>query len=82
VWGQINDTFGGHSLFLGLTVGLALLGVVLWGTLLGSMLPFLLRRMGADPAASSAPFVSTLVDVTGLIIYFTAAQALLRGRLL
>lgn len=58
------------------------MGVVLWGTLTGSMLPFLLRRLGFDPAASSAPFVATLVDVTGLIIYFTVAALVLSGTLL
>jgi len=65
-----------------LTVGLALIGIVLWGTLSGSMLPFMLRRLGFDPATSSAPFVATLVDVTGLVIYFTVALLLLRGTLL
>src|SRR5881275_2295449 len=60
----------------------ALVGVVLWGTLSGSMLPFILRRVGADPAASSAPFVATLVDVTGLIIYFSIALAIMRGAML
>jgi magnesium transporter len=55
---------------------------VLWGTLIGSMLPFLLRRLGADPASSSAPFVATLVDVTGLVIYFSVALVVLRGTLL
>ena len=60
----------------------AVVGVVLWGSLAGSMLPLLLRRIGLDPATSSAPFVATLVDVTGLIIYFTAAVALLRGTVL
>ena len=60
----------------------ALVGVVLWGTLVGSLLPFLLRRLGFDPATSSAPFVATLVDVTGLIIYFTVGLAILRGTLL
>jgi magnesium transporter len=65
-----------------LTVGLALVGIVLWGTLAGSMLPFVLRRLGFDPATSSAPFVATLVDVTGLIIYFTVAVMILRGTLL
>jgi magnesium transporter len=74
--------YGAHWVGLALTVALALMGVVLWGTLVGSMLPFLLRRLGADPAASSAPFVATLVDVTGLVIYFTVAQALLSGKLL
>ena len=65
-----------------MTVGVALVGVVLWGTLSGSMLPFLLRRLGFDPAASSAPFVATLVDVTGLVIYFLIAAMILRGTLL
>ena len=62
--------------------GVALVGIVLWGTLVGSMLPFLLRRLGFDPATSSAPFVATLVDVTGLVIYFTVALIILRGTLL
>ena len=65
-----------------LTVGLALIGIVLWGTLAGSMLPFMLRRLGFDPATSSAPFVATLVDVTGLVIYFSVAVLILRGTLL
>ncbi|MEP6685134.1 MAG: magnesium transporter [Verrucomicrobiota bacterium] len=65
-----------------LTVGIALVGVVLWGSLAGSMLPFLLRRIGADPATSSAPFVATLVDVTGLIIYFSIALVIMRGAML
>ena len=56
-----------------MTVGLALVGIVLWGTLVGSLLPFVLRRLGFDPATSSAPFVATLVDVTGLVIYFSVA---------
>jgi len=56
------------------TVGFSLVGVVLWGTLAGSMLPILLKKLGADPAVSSAPFVATLVDVTGLIIYFSVAS--------
>jgi magnesium transporter len=59
-----------------------LVGVVLWGTLAGSMLPLLLKKLGADPAASSAPFVATLVDVTGLIIYFSVAYIFLKGVLL
>jgi magnesium transporter len=67
---------------VGLTVWVSLVGVVLFGTLAGSMLPFLLRRLGFDPATSSAPFVATLVDVTGLVIYFTAASLILRGALL
>jgi len=65
-----------------MTVGLALIGIVLWGTLIGSLLPFILRRLGFDPATSSAPFVATLVDVTGLVIYFTVAMIILRGTLL
>ncbi len=60
----------------------ALVGVVLWGTLIGSMLPFLLRRLGFDPATSSAPFVATLVDVTGLMIYFSVGLVILRGTVL
>jgi magnesium transporter len=82
IWQQVGFyDYGAHWLGLAFTVGLALVGVVLWGTLIGSMLPFLLRRLGADPATSSAPFVATLVDVTGLVIYFTVAQALLHGKL-
>jgi magnesium transporter len=65
-----------------MTVGVALIGIVLWGTLAGSMLPFMLRRLGFDPATSSAPFVATLVDVTGLVIYFSVAVIVLRGTLL
>ena len=63
-------------------MGLALVGIVLWGTLAGSMLPFVLRRLGFDPAVSSAPFVATLVDVSGLVIYFSVATVILRGTLL
>jgi magnesium transporter len=74
--------YGQHWLLVGVTVLLALVGVVAWGSLAGSMLPFILRRLGFDPATSSAPFVATLVDVTGLIIYFTVASLILRGTLL
>ena len=63
-------------------VGVALVGVVLWGSVAGAMLPFLLRRCGLDPATSSAPFVATLVDVTGLLIYFNVALFVLRGTIL
>ena len=63
-------------------VGLSLVGIVLWGSLMGSMLPLGLKRVGFDPATSSAPFVATLVDVTGLVIYFTVAYFILRGTLL
>ena len=74
--------FGEHYVLLGLTVWLSLVGVVSLGTLAGSMLPFLMRLLGFDPAVSSAPFVATLVDVTGLIIYFSIAAVVLRGTLL
>ena len=70
--------YGGSGVLIGLTVAVALVGVVSWGSLVGSMLPFLLRRLGLDPATSSAPFVATLVDVTGLLIYFSAAQWMIR----
>jgi magnesium transporter len=82
LWALLFHTYGEHWLLLALTVGIALIGIVLWGTLSGSMLPFLLRRVGLDPATSSAPFVATLVDVSGLIIYFTVAAIILRGTLL
>ena len=82
LWEGLFHTYGPHYVGIGLTVGLSLLGVVLWGTIAGSMLPFLLRRLKFDPASASAPFVATLVDVTGLVIYFTAAQIILRGKLL
>lgn len=77
-----SDAYGEHWLLVGLVVGFSLVGVVLWGSLMGSMLPFILRKLGADPASSSAPFVSTLVDVTGLLIYFTFAVLLLKGVLI
>ena len=67
---------------MALTVGTSLVGVVMFGTLTGSMLPLLLRKLGFDPASASAPFVATLVDVTGLVIYFTAAKVFLGGHLL
>ena len=63
-------------------MAISLVGVVLWGTLTGSLLPLLMRRLGFDPAASSAPFVATLVDVTGLVIYFSVALVILHGTLL
>ncbi|MEP6811176.1 MAG: magnesium transporter, partial [Chthoniobacterales bacterium] len=74
--------YGAHHWLVAVTVGVALIGVVLWGTITGAMLPFLLRRLGLDPATSSAPFVATLVDVTGLLIYFNVALYILRGTLL
>ncbi len=83
VWSNIfPNVYGIHFLAIGLTVGMALVGVVLWGTLCGSMLPIILKKAGADPAVSSAPFVATLVDVTGLLIYFSVAYMFLQGTLL
>ena len=82
LWQQLFGTYGAHWFLIALTVLFALVGVVMWGTIAGSMLPFLMKRLGADPATSSAPFVATLVDVTGLVIYFTVAATILRGTLL
>ncbi len=82
VWAQFSNVYGPHWMLIAITVGVALVGVVLWGSLSGSMLPFVLRALGADPATSSAPFVATLVDVTGLIIYFSLALLILRGSML
>lgn len=78
----ITHAYGEHWGLVGLTVSLSLVGIVLWGSLMGSMLPFILKRLGADPASSSAPFVSTLVDVTGLLLYFTVAALILTGVML
>jgi magnesium transporter len=82
LWSQIFHTYGEHGALIASTVGFALVGVVLWGTIAGSMLPIVLKKLGADPATSSAPFVATLVDVTGLVIYFSVAYMILRGTLL
>ena len=83
IWQHLHlYDYGIHHLLVGLTVGAALVGIVGFGSLAGSMLPFLLKRIGFDPASASAPFVATLVDVTGLIIYFTVAVTILRGTLL
>ena len=83
VWEKLHFTeYGRHFMLVAFTVWLALIGVVTFGTIAGSMLPFVLRRLGFDPATSSAPFVATLVDVTGLCIYFTVALFILRGTLL
>lgn len=82
VWSIFSKIYGPHWLLVALTVGVSLVGIVMWGTLAGSMLPFVLRRLGFDPATSSAPFVATLVDVTGLVIYFSVAYLFLRGTLL
>lgn len=82
IWSRFSTIYGPHWLLVAWTIGIALVGIVLWGTLIGSMLPFILRRLGLDPATSSAPFVATLVDVTGLVIYFGVAMIILRGTLL
>jgi magnesium transporter len=84
LWQQlhIGGGYGPHWMKVAVTVFLALIGVVLWGTISGSMLPLVLKKLGADPAASSAPFVATLVDVTGLIIYFSIAYVVMQGTLL
>jgi magnesium transporter len=74
--------YGEHWMLVALTVGVALIGIVMFGSLTGSMLPFVLQRIGFDPASASAPFVATLVDVTGLVIYFSVASLILRGTLL
>lgn len=82
VWPTRNETYGEHFFLIGLTVCVSVIGVVLWGTISGSMLPFVLRKFKLDPASASAPAVATLVDVTGLVIYFTVASLVLTGKLL
>jgi magnesium transporter len=82
VWSFFTNVYGPHWMGVGLTVGFSLVGVVLWGCLAGSMLPLVLKRLGADPAVSSAPFIATLVDVTGLILYFSLALLFLKGVML
>ncbi len=82
LWQFVDPLYGDHFLLVAVTVGMSLLGVVMFGTMTGSLLPFLLRRLNVDPASASAPFVATLVDVTGLVIYFTMASLILRGTLL
>ncbi len=82
IWQAAAGSYGEHYLLVAATVALSLLGVVTFGTISGSMLPFILKRCGLDPASASAPFVATLVDVTGLVIYFTIAKLILTGVLL
>ncbi|HJZ65546.1 MAG TPA: magnesium transporter [Candidatus Acidoferrum sp.] len=82
LWHFLRGTYGAHFAIIALTIGCSLIGVVTFGTIAGSMLPFILRRCGLDPASASAPFVATLVDVTGLVIYFSVANIILRGILL
>jgi magnesium transporter len=81
-WASFTNMYGPHWLLIAITIGITLVGVCTWGTVMGSMLPMLLKRFGADPATSSAPFIATLVDVTGLVIYFSIAALLLKGTLL
>ena len=82
IWTLFSDIYGPYWFLVGLTVAFSLVLIVLWGTLAGAMLPFVLKRVGFDPATSSAPLVATLVDVTGLVIYFTVAIILLKGTML
>jgi magnesium transporter len=82
VWAVAFDAYGPHWLLVALTVGVSLVGVVVWGSLSGSLLPLLLKRLGADPATSSAPFIATIVDVTGIMIFFSIALVFLSGTLL
>jgi magnesium transporter len=81
-WPNAETRYGEHFVLVGLTVALSLVGVVVWGALAGSMLPIVLKRLGLDPASASAPFVATLVDVTGIVIYFSVAGWLLSGTLM
>jgi len=82
LWSSFSNIYGEHATLIGLTIGFTLVGIVMLGTLTGSMLPLILRKLGLDPATSSAPFVATLVDVSGLIIYFALATLILTGSLL
>jgi magnesium transporter len=82
VWSLVSPVYGPHWPLVAITIWISLIGVVLWGTFAGSMLPLALQRFGLDPAVSSAPFVATLVDVTGIAIYFEVAAYVLRGTLL
>ena len=82
LWQFLFNAYGDHYFLIALTVAFSLVGVVLWGSVTGSILPFILRGLGFDPASASAPFVATLVDVTGLVIYFSIAAVVLNGTLL
>jgi magnesium transporter len=82
LWHAVTGIYGEHAMLVALTVFGSLIGVVTFGTMTGSLLPFILRKLGFDPASASAPFVATLVDVTGLVIYFSVASLILRGTLL
>ena len=82
LWEVLFQAYGEHTVLLAVTIPLSLVGVVLWGTVAGSMLPLVISKLGFDPASASSPFVATLVDVSGLVIYFTVAQIVLGGSLL
>ncbi len=82
LWESVFHLYGPHYILIASAVSLTLVGIVLWGTIAGSMLPFVFRRLGFDPASASAPFVATLVDVSGIVIYFTVSSIILRGALL
>ena len=82
LWQAIAGSYGSYAFALAITVGLSLVGVVLWGTVFGALLPFVLRAANLDPASASAPFVASMVDVSGLIIYFSVARVVLAGTLL
>ena len=82
IWASVLGHLNTQWLYISFTIGISLVGIVMFGTLTGSMLPLLLKRLGLDPAVSSAPFVATLVDVTGIVIYFSVASLILGGILL
>ena len=82
IWSLFTNIYGEHWFMIAITIGFSLIGVVLWGTLSGALLPLILSRIGVDPATSSAPFVATIVDVTGIVIYFLIATVILSGTLL
>ena len=82
LWQRLFNSYGDHWYLIGMTVSLSIMGVVTWGTLAGSMLPLILRKLSFDPASASAPFVATLVDVSGLVIYFSVAKLILSGTML
>jgi magnesium transporter len=82
LWQQWQPVYGEHYILLGVTVAVSLVGVVMWGTLSGAMLPFILRKFGFDPASASAPLVATLVDVIGVVLYFSVASAILANTIL
>ncbi len=82
IWSQFSAIYGPHWMLVAISIFFSLIGVVMWGTLMGAMLPIVLKKFGADPATSSAPFVATFIDVTGIVIYFNIAMFVMRGKLL